>query len=127
MKPDFKEIIDLLKKGATVPAQEKIMELREIHLELREENLSLKQKVKELEEQQKIKGQREWDDSLCIYWLKNDEEKRWPYCPVCWDKDDKPIRLQKWTNDSWHCFVCNSTYGWEEGPTEIHETFNDNW
>ena len=48
--PNYKDIIELLKKGSTLEAQEKIMELREGALALQEENLELKEKVKELEE-----------------------------------------------------------------------------
>ena len=40
--PSYKEIADLFKKGATLEAQEKIMELREAALACREENISLK-------------------------------------------------------------------------------------
>jgi len=43
--PNYKDIVELLKKGATIEAQEKIMELREAALELQEENISLKNQV----------------------------------------------------------------------------------
>lgn len=48
--PSYKDIVDLLKKGATIEAQEKIMELRESALELQEENINLKNQVLELQE-----------------------------------------------------------------------------
>ncbi len=35
--PRYKEIVELVKKGATLEAQEKIIELREAALELQEE------------------------------------------------------------------------------------------
>lgn len=47
--PSYKDIVDLLKKGATIEAQEKIMELRESALELQEENINLKHQVLELQ------------------------------------------------------------------------------
>jgi len=50
MIPTYKEIIELIKKGATIEAQEKIMELRESAIELQSENIELKQKVRDLEE-----------------------------------------------------------------------------
>jgi len=48
--PKYKDIVDLIKKGSTIEAQEKIMELREAALTLQEETLELKAKIKELEE-----------------------------------------------------------------------------
>jgi hypothetical protein len=45
-----KDIIELVKKGATIEDQEKIMELREAALELQEDNISLRNQVLELQE-----------------------------------------------------------------------------
>jgi len=47
--PNYKDIVELMKKGATIEAQEKIMELREAALALQEENISLKSQVMELQ------------------------------------------------------------------------------
>lgn len=52
--PNYKEIVDLLKKGATIEAQERIMELREAALALQEENIQLRNSVIELEEKVRI-------------------------------------------------------------------------
>jgi hypothetical protein len=51
MLPRYKDIVDLLKKGSTIEAQEKIMSLREGALELQEENQELKEKINDLEKQ----------------------------------------------------------------------------
>ena len=40
--PNIKEIFELLKKGATIEAQQKIMELKETMISLQEENVKLK-------------------------------------------------------------------------------------
>ena len=48
--PNYQDIVALIKKGATIEAQEQIMQLREAALELQNENLSLKSTVKELKE-----------------------------------------------------------------------------
>jgi len=58
--PPYKDIIELIKKGATIEAQEKIMELREAAIQLQEENLSLRQRVKELEEEKLIRENLTW-------------------------------------------------------------------
>jgi hypothetical protein len=47
--PSYKNIIELLKKGSTIEAQEKIMELREAALEYKEETLNLKDKIIQLQ------------------------------------------------------------------------------
>ena len=73
--PTYKDIVDLLKKGATFEAQERIMELREAVLELQEENVTLKQKIRELEESLKLKGK-------CISMVPSIGEKR---TPIVWD------------------------------------------
>ena len=46
--PSYKDIVDLLKKGATIEAQEKLMELRKYALELQEENINLKNQILEI-------------------------------------------------------------------------------
>jgi len=49
--PKYKEIMDLVKKGATLEAQEKIMELRESAFELQEQNLDLKEEIRSLKKE----------------------------------------------------------------------------
>ena len=47
--PNIKDIIELVKTGATIEAQEKIMELRQAAIEIQEENIKLRNQVMELE------------------------------------------------------------------------------
>ena len=47
--PGYKGIIELVKTGATIEAQERIMELRQTALELQEENIRLRNRVSEVE------------------------------------------------------------------------------
>jgi len=61
--PSYKDILDLLKKGATIEAQEKIMELREAAIELQEENVNLKNQVLEL--QRKIRKLESFEGEPC--------------------------------------------------------------
>lgn len=49
--PSYKEIIELLKVGATIEAQEKIMGLRQSALEVQEENIELRTRILDLETQ----------------------------------------------------------------------------
>jgi hypothetical protein len=98
--PTYKDIVDLLKKGATVEAQERIMELREAVLELQEENVALKQKNRELEEALKLKGELHFDGT--VYWRKENNNHVGPFCPECLDVEEKLVRLQNY-DDSWYC------------------------
>lgn len=103
--PRYKEIVELIKKGATVEAQEQIMALREGALELQEENQALKERLSELEEELKLSGEMEFDGS--VYWRVTENERHGPYCPRCYDADTKLIRLQDW-GDAWNCFQCKN-------------------
>lgn len=103
--PTYKDIVDLIKKGATVEAQEQIMVLREGALQLQEENFQLREKVKDLEESLKIKGQFTFDGSS--YWLEDESRTDGPFCQHCYDTVGKLIRLQDW-GDTWLCFACKN-------------------
>lgn len=47
--PSYKDIFELLKAGATIEAQERIMELRQAALSIQEDNTQLRNRVLELE------------------------------------------------------------------------------
>jgi len=98
--PTYKDIVELLKKGATVEAQERIMELREAILELQEENFALKQKNQELEAALKLKGELQFDGA--VYWCDESGNRVGPFCPECFDAEEKLIRLQDY-EDAWFC------------------------
>ena len=108
MIPKYHDIKDLLKKGLTIEAQEKIMELREAALDLEEENRTLKDRIRELEEELRIKGNMVYEKPS--YWLVDDNDKDGPFCQKCYDSGKKVIRLQGGNNDRWACYECQSTY-----------------
>ncbi|MBX9958852.1 MAG: hypothetical protein K2Y15_01835 [Burkholderiaceae bacterium] len=103
--PSYKDIVELLKKGATVEAQEQIMALREGAIALQEENFGLREKVKSLEEALRTKGQLTFDGAS--YWLMEGNSKEGPFCQHCYDMSGKLVRLQDW-GDSWMCFACKN-------------------
>ena len=47
--PGYKDIVELIKMGSTIEAQEKIMELRETALEFQNENLTLKNQNQQMQ------------------------------------------------------------------------------
>ena len=108
MLPRYKDIAELVKKGATVEAQEKIMELREAALALQEENLDLKEKISDLEKELTKKNNLKYEAPF--YWKIEGEVKDGPFCQQCQDNDGKQIRLQTSGNDFWQCFTCKRHY-----------------
>jgi hypothetical protein len=110
--PTYKDIVELMKKGATVEAQERIMELREAVLELQEENVALKQKNRELEEALKLKGELHLDGS--VYWRNENNKQIGPFCPACLDVDEKLVRLQNY-GSSWYCTTHKETFDKRSG------------
>ena len=107
MIPKYSDIVDLIKKGSTVEAQEKIMELREAAIELQEENLDLKQKVSKLEEL--VNKKKSMGFRAPFYYVEDDEI---PFCPRCWEVENKAVHFPPPFNSSrglsYTCVECNS-------------------
>jgi hypothetical protein len=105
--PGYKDIIQLIKTGATIEAQEKIMELRESALELQNDNLSLRARVIELEQQ--IGSSTAMEFKKPFYFRAGDEH---PFCPVCWEKDKTSLHLSGLSGSAeWFtCPVCKWTH-----------------
>lgn len=108
MIPKYKDISDLLDKGAKVEALERIMELREATLELQEDNLELKTKIQKLEEELEEKAKLTYEAPF--YWMVEGEGKDGPFCQQCWDNNKKKIRLQDYRDDFWGCKTCKSDF-----------------
>lgn len=109
--PSFGEIVDLIKKGATIEAQEKVMELRTAALALQEENISLRSQLLEIKEDLAKKEALYFDGS--VYWA-TPEMKDGPFCQPCYDTKQQQVRMHA-TNDwggapSWHCYSCNADF-----------------
>ena len=135
MLPKYKDIIDLIKKGSTIEAQEKIMSLREGALELQEENQELKSKIRELEaelratehwtkEKEKYALANPWGGPAQVYALKkdcSDGEQPHYICTNCFHKKIKvilnPVRVNVWMIMT--CPTCNAKLG--TGNHEIGE------
>jgi hypothetical protein len=86
--PNYSEIVSLIKKGATIEAQEKIMTLREACVALQDENHAMRDKQKVLEEALRFKEALEYRSPF--YYVKDDAT---PFCPRCWEKDKTAIHL----------------------------------
>jgi hypothetical protein len=108
MASEFNDISDLIRKGMTVEAIEKLLDLRESMANLRDENLALKEGIKKLEVSLEEKAKLVYEAPF--YWMEDAESKDGPYCQTCSDADAKRIRLQTTGNDFWKCYVCSSVY-----------------
>ena len=106
--PNYKDIVELLKKGSTIEAQEKIMELREGALSLQEENIKLREKIKELESELNKKKEVVWEPPY--YWVVDEKSKDGPFCQHCYDKNRKLIRLQEDGKGWWECKACDNQF-----------------
>ncbi len=108
-----KDIYDLVKKGATIELQERLMKLREEALALQEENLSFRTKLSELEAKLQLRDSLTFDGAL--YWTQNaDKTKEGPFCQKCRDGKGLLVRLQNGrdrTSTDWVCIECHTTYG----------------
>ena len=58
------------------------------------------------------------------YWKKTtEEEKEGPFCQLCYDKDQKLIRLQDWGNGEWNCQSCK-THVTDSSYTSANDSFH---
>lgn len=119
MLPRYKDIVELLKKGSTIEAQEQIMSLREGALELQEENHQLKQRIKELEsiiqsaenwseERKRYALVNPWKGAAQVYALRKDNsEDDAPHllCTNCFEQKRKVI-LTPQSKEGWIYMVC---------------------
>lgn len=105
--PTYKDIVELMKKGATVEAQEKIMELREAVLELQEQNFALRQDIGDLNKQLRLNEEVQFDGA--VYWRFEEGKRIGPFCQRCFDVDKKLVRLQDYDN-VWYCLECKQSH-----------------
>lgn len=110
--PGYRDIMDLLKKGMTIEAQEKIMELRSGALELQEENLRLRERIRTLELEASRARALIFEKE--IYWMQLDDgRKDGPFCPRCYDDSKKLVRLhdgrKRVAQCRWICLSCKYT------------------
>ncbi len=111
--PSYSQIAELIKKGATLEAQEQIMKLREATIELQEENLKLREENKRLREEREVAANLQFDGEL--YWLQAGDQRSGPFCSACYDEHHRLSRLhdgrQYHSKTLWICVVCERPYG----------------
>lgn len=88
MIPRYKDIVELIKKGSTMEAQEKILELREAAMELQSENVDLRREVETLTDLLHKKERMTYVRPF--YYAECDDV---PHCARCWEVEHKAVHL----------------------------------
>jgi uncharacterized coiled-coil DUF342 family protein len=101
------KIIDLM---------DKLADVKEKLLDIKDENLSYRIRIKELEEQIRLKEELIFEYG--VYWFSKGNVKVGPYCQRCQDIDNKVVYLQNDQDEDvdgtikhyWICKECKSEY-----------------
>ena len=100
---DTKEIVDLVKKLGEVELYRKIVNLEEEIYQLSRENRDCRERVDELETALAFQG--ELTFRAPMYYAIGDDV---PYCPNCWEGDDRAIHMILWPSGDYHCPQCKT-------------------
>ena len=88
-----------------------ISELADAKVEItniQQQLLEKDKQIRDLNEQVAAKEKLKYEKPY--YWHVEGENKDGPFCQVCYDKNDKHIRLQGNNNGYWKCRVCKNNY-----------------
>ncbi len=108
----FSTVIELIKKGSQMEAQAQIQRLQEQYLELHAANLELKQELLELKEKHSQKEKMVFEEPF--FFLVEGEKKDGPFCPRCWQKEERKCRAVATPNSHYgthKCQVCDQNFG----------------
>lgn len=103
----FKRALLLCREGRFREAEAVLKSLQDEFLAVCEENEALKTQLHEvaavldLAEKVRFDGQK--------YWLADGDEKKGPYCQVCYDREGLLVNLQQRENH-WECLSCRGLY-----------------
>jgi hypothetical protein len=70
------------------------------------------ERIRELEEQAKIRANLKWREPC--YWLPNSESLEEPYCQHCYDGSQKLVRLHSDNAGQYQCRVCDNSFSTHE-------------
>jgi hypothetical protein len=103
----FKRALTLCKDGRHQEAEAILKSLQDEFLAVCEENEALKNQLNEVAAVLDLAEKIQFDGQK--YWLIEGEEKKGPYCQVCYDRDGLLINLQAHENH-WECHSCRGLY-----------------
>ena len=64
--------------------------------------------IKDLQYAQSLKSKLIWKEP--VYWLNENGKEDGPFCPQCYDANQKLIRLQTYDKEHWHCLTCDKSF-----------------
>lgn len=112
----FKRALSLCKEGKFTEAEALLKSLQDEFVAISEENETLKMQLTEVADVLDLADKVQFDGQK--YWLLDEDEKKGPFCQVCYDRDGLLVHLQEHENH-WECQNCNGLY---MVPREKNET-----
>jgi len=103
----FKRALDLFKLGRFEDASILLRGLQDEYLAMCDENQTLKKQLSEVAEVLDLAQNVEYDGQK--YWLKEGNERKGPFCQVCYDREGLLIHLQP-NRQHWECQHCKSMF-----------------
>jgi len=103
----FKRALILCKEGRFEEAEAVLKSLQEEFLAVCEENEALKLQLTEVADVLDLADNIQFDGQK--YWLMDTDEKKGPFCQVCYDRDGLLVHLQEHENH-WECQSCRGLY-----------------
>lgn len=103
----YKRALDLCKQGKHEEAEALMKSLQEEFLAVCEENEALKIQLTEVADVLDLADRVQFDGQK--YWLQDDNEKKGPFCQVCYDRDGLLVHLQE-HESHWECQSCRGLY-----------------
>ncbi len=101
-------------QGDLIELQTAMLDILQKHHDLTTQNSDLHTRIKELEAQLALTHELTFEEPG-IYWRTKDGKRDGPFCPVCYDRDKKLIRLhdarQRAAHCEWLCLVCKGQWG----------------
>ena len=103
--------LSIEKAEAKLKLAELVNSLADAKLELaqlQEVMLGKDRRIQELEESLNLKEKLTWRDP--VYYLETKDSEEGPFCPQCYDNNQKVIRLQTFEEGHWHCMTCDKDF-----------------
>ncbi len=103
----FKRALILCKEGRLEEAEAILKSLQDEFLAVCEENEALKTQLNEVADVLNLAEKIQFDGQK--YWLAEENERKGPFCQVCYDRDGLLVHLQA-RDKHWECQNCHGLY-----------------
>lgn len=115
----FKRALNLCKEGKYTEAEALLKSLQDEFVAISEENEALKLQLTEVADVLDLADKVQFDGQK--YWLMDENEKKGPFCQVCYDRDGLLVHLQEHDNH-WECQNCRGLYMIPRDAKGVQET-----